>query len=93
MIEYNYLDLLNKRRLNYLPEHFLQSKLQDKDFFVNCDKILSWIRCNLKGRFSLVSIPMISNNEKLKSEYVIAFENHSELTYFLLACPYVRRTS
>lgn len=93
MIEYNYLDLLGKRQLDYLPSSFIHSKIQDKDFIINGQKIISWIRSNLRGRFSVVSIPMISNNEKLKSEYVVAFENHSELTYFLLACPYIRRIS
>jgi len=91
MIEYNHLDLLKRRRLDYLPEHFLTGRIQEKDFFINNEKLLSWIKSNLKGRFSLVSVPMISNNEKLKSEYVVAFEIHSELTYFLLACPYIRR--
>jgi hypothetical protein len=46
----------------------------------------------LKGRFSLAKMPVIDSQDKLKSSLVIAFEDHSEMTYFMLACPHLRRT-
>jgi hypothetical protein len=35
-------------------------------------------------------MPVIEN-EKLKSSLIVAFEDHSEMTYFMLACPHLRR--
>jgi hypothetical protein len=91
MIEYNYLDLLKERQLNWIPIHFSKTKIADSELW-NKEKLLSWVRSKLKGRFSLIKSPMISKNDKLQSELVIAFEDQKELTYFLLACPYIRRT-
>lgn len=91
MVEYNYLDLLGQRQLSYLPPQFVSTKIGEQEYFSNLTKIVPWVRSKLKGRFSVSRIPMISNNDRLQSEYVIAFEDHQELTYFLLACPYIRR--
>lgn len=91
MANYNHLDVLKRRKLNYLPPHFAFSKISLNEFFMEDDKMLNWIKGKLKGKFSLGKVPMISNDEKLKTEFVVGFEDHQELTYFLLACPYIRR--
>jgi len=89
MIEYNYLDLLKERQMNWIPVHFGKTRILENEVW-NQEKLLLWIQAKLKGRFSLVKSPMISN-DKLKSHLTVAFEDHKELTYFMLACPYLRR--
>lgn len=89
MIEYNYLDLLKERQLNWIPVHFTKTKILESEIW-NKEKLASWIRSKLKGRFSLVKTPMITD-DSLKSELIVAFEDQRELTYFMLACPYLRR--
>lgn len=91
MIKYNHLDLLNERQLNYIPIHFVRTKLVDSFTVINFEKIVLWIKSKLDGRFFLLKAPMISNNDKLKSEYIVGFEDPKELTYFILACPHIRR--
>jgi hypothetical protein len=36
-------------------------------------------------------LPHVDQEGKLKSATFVAFEDHKELTYFMLACPHLRR--
>jgi hypothetical protein len=90
MIEYNHLDLIKERELDWIPVHFSKIQLSDKEEW-NRNLISSWVQSKLKGRFSLVKTIAINSDDKLKSSLVIAFEDHSEMTYFMLACPHLRR--
>jgi hypothetical protein len=45
----------------------------------------------IKGRYAVVKLSSIENDSKLKSAMFAGFEDHKELTYFMLACPYLRR--
>jgi hypothetical protein len=87
MFELNPLNVLNRRRLNTLPPHF--SKIEIPLRFDN--SIDTWIEHKLKGRFCIVKIPDIDNSGQLKSISYAGFEDQKELTYFTLACPYLRR--
>jgi hypothetical protein len=87
MIKYNHLDFLNERQLNYMPAHFATTKLPE--YCVS--ETTSWIKSKLGGRFFVLRIPTISNNDKLITEFVVGFEDQKELTYFMLACPHLRR--
>lgn len=88
MFDLNPLDILKKRELKFLPPHFSKLKLSDFDNFDN--KMSDWIRSKLKGRYCVISIPAIEN-DKLKPNTYVGFENEKELTYFMLACPHLRR--
>lgn len=90
-MKYNQLDLLNERRLHFIPPHFAKNKVSEIDVYGSGEAMVSWIRAKLQGRFSVVKTPVISSNDKLKSEFFVAFEDHKELTYFILACPHIRR--
>lgn len=90
MFDLNPIDVLNQRELKFLPVHFSKIKISDSDVFDN--KMTNWIRSKLKGRFCIVRIPDISEDGKLRSSNFVAFEDQKELTYFVLACPYLRRT-
>ena len=87
-IELNVIDVLKKRKLKFLPVHFKLIAVDD----INIDKIEDWINIKLKGRFCITKIPKISKDDKLRSITVVSFEEEKELTYFMLACPYARRT-
>lgn len=87
MINLNPLDVLGIRELSFLPTHFVKARIND----TSRKDIYNWIKNNLTGRFCIVRIPQITNNV-VKSELVVAFEDHKELTYFVLACPFFRRT-
>lgn len=80
MIELNPLDVLNKRSLKWLPPHFSKSRMSMTAVYQH-EKIDSWIKHRLKGRYCVVN--------KYDGLY-IGFEDEKELTYFMLACPYLR---
>jgi hypothetical protein len=90
MFNINPLDVLKKRKLSYMPSHFLKFKVSEMDFIDS--HLENWIFNKLKGRFAINKIPMISQDNKLKVSIVVGFENQKELTFFMLACPYLRRT-
>jgi hypothetical protein len=90
MIEINPLEILKKRKVEIMPLHFSRTKIVDRDFFN--ENLETWIRSKLKGRFCIKKIPNIDVDGKLKTTTFVGFEKSSELTYFLLACPFLRRT-
>lgn len=88
MLDLNPIDILKKRQMNFLPVHFSKIKL---DRFLSDDNIEKWIRSKLKGRYFIGNTSDVGNDERLKVYTSIAFEDHKELTYFMLACPFYRR--
>ena len=50
-----------------------------------------WVKIKLKGRYCIVKQPSIDSSGSLKSAHFIGFEDQKELTYFMLACPMLRR--
>ena len=89
MFDLNPIDVLKERELTTLPPHFSKIKITEEEFFGG--EIYHWVKSKLKGRFSIARCPEIDSNGKLQSSTFIAFEDHKELTYFMLACPYLRR--
>ncbi len=87
MFDLNPLDILGKRELTYIPPHFSKASIPA----VFDSPIKDWIKSKLKGRYCLVRVPAIDSNDKLKSSTIVAFEDQKELTYFMLACPHLRR--
>lgn len=90
MIDLNPLDVLKARKVNFLPVHFSQVKLSDYDMLEgNLEK---WIKARLRGRYYLSKVPGIDSSGKLKSTPVLGLEDPKEMTYFMLACPHIRRS-
>lgn len=89
MFNLNPIDVLNRRELTTLPVHFTKIKVSESDLFDN--RIKQWIQTKLKGRFCIVKSPTIDQSGSLKSATFVAFEEQKELTYFMLACPHLRR--
>jgi len=89
MIELNPLEILREREVKTLPPQFSKIKISNNQKY---DKnILGWIRNKLSGRYCVVSYPAIDSDDKFKASTYIGFEEQKELTYFMLACQYLRR--
>jgi len=89
MLEINELDVIDSRKLDYIPNHFAKTRINDSDYFE--DQIEDWVRVRLKNRYSIVKSPCIDEKGRLRIAAFIAFEDQKELTYFMLACPHFRR--
>jgi hypothetical protein len=89
MFDLNPIDVLKQRKLKTLPPHFSQFKLTDVDFLLG--EFEDWIGTKLKGRYCIVRSPNIDQDGRCKSSTFVAFEDQKELTYFMLACPHLRR--
>lgn len=90
MIELNPLEVLQERKVNVLPPHFAKHRLTSSNKR-DVQPILEWITDKLNGRFCVVNYPVLDSTDKLSSSTYIGFENQKELTYFMLACPHLRR--
>lgn len=89
MIDLNPLEILREREVKTLPPHFSKVKISENDRY---DKnILNWIRTKLSGRYCIVSYPAVDSDDKFKASTYVGFEEQKELTYFMLACQYLRR--
>lgn len=88
MFDLNPIDVLKQRKLKTLPPHFSKMKISDFELF---EGIEDWVKTKLKGRYCLVRSPSIDESGNLKSSTYIGFEQQKELTYFMLACPNLRR--
>jgi hypothetical protein len=88
MFNLNPIEVLKQRELKTLPPHFSKTKILD--MWLDGD-INHWIQTKLKGRYCIVRSPSIDVDGRCKSDNFAAFEEQKELTYFMLACPYLRR--
>lgn len=88
MLDLNPIEVLKKRQVSFLPVHFSKIKL---DRSMSDYEIEKWIKSKLKGRYFIGNISDVGHDNKLKVFTSIAFEDHKELTYFMLACPFYRR--
>lgn len=89
MFDLNPIDVLKERKVDFLPVHFSKIVILDNELFDG--KIEEWIKVKLKGRYCIVRQPTVDQNGKLKTATFAAFEEQKELTYFMLACPHLRR--
>lgn len=52
--------------------------------------IIKWINKNCKGRFYVGKTVQLDKADKVSTQLKIGFENHKELSYFILACPHLK---
>ena len=84
----NPLDVLEVRRLEFCPIYF---ETHEFSFRYNIHQsIVSWIDDNLSGRYYIGKNVSIDENNAMKSSIKLGFEKPSELSHFLLACPYLK---
>lgn len=81
------LDALKKRQVDFLPAHFIKYEFDDIAAYVYFD-IENWILKKLQDRFFIGMFPASTGSKK--PSLVVAFETKKELTYFMLACPFLK---
>ena len=89
MFDLNPIDILKQRKLNTVPVHFKKIAITDGEVF---EGIEDWVKKKLKGRYFIARQPGLDSSGNLRSTNYIGFEDQKELTYFMLACPLLRRT-
>lgn len=89
MFDINPLDVLDSRRVKYSCPHFSMASLSYSNIYN--ESITEWIQTKLKGRFFFERTPTVSQDGKFVSALTVGFEDPKELTYFMLACPHLRR--
>jgi hypothetical protein len=82
--EVNPLEVLNSRKLLFIPHHFHKVNLPR-----GCDiKIIDqWISFNLNNRYSIDFITQLHDN-KIVINICAGFEDPKEATIFILSCPH-----
>lgn len=83
--ELNPLNVLNIRKISYIPAHF------EKFYSVKLDKIQNidhWIYTNLNSRYCIKKSFKILNN-MLTEVCEIGIEDSKEITMLTLTCPYL----
>ena len=88
MFDLNPIDILKQRKLKTIPPHFSKIQISEGEIFEGVEE---WVKIKLKGRYYLTKQPGIDKCGSLRSSYFIGFEDQKELTYFMLACPHLRR--
>jgi hypothetical protein len=86
--EPNALNLFEMRRVK-LPAPHLEYILLPTRY--NLDQsLVKWIEQNLRGRFYVGKTIAISNSNSIENMTKVGFEEAKELSYFTLACPYLK---
>lgn len=87
----NKLNVLEARKLNFIPKHFTTMLL-------NCDKFSTikidrWVYQNLDSRYAIVKKLKVDNNNKVVVVFKIGVEDAKELTILSLSCPYLDKNN
>ena len=89
IFDLNPLEVLRVRKMTTIAPHFSTTRISDTEFF---NGIEDWVKLKLKGRYAIYKSPYYDKDSNtLKSAVHVGFENPAELTYFMLACPHLRR--
>lgn len=86
--EVNPLNVLELRRLNFIPEHF--AKIVSSNVS-KVDAIDRWIYQRLDSRFCVKRTYIIDENNKLIEALEIGMEDPKELSILTLGCPYLHK--
>lgn len=84
----NPLNLLNQRKLTFVPEHFSKIKV---DRNVNIKLIEQWINYNLNSRYAIKISYVFNEKNKLFEIYEIGLEDPKELSLLVLGCSYLHK--
>lgn len=88
MLKPSALSYYDMRRLDSLPPHFETASLP---YRYNLETpIREWIEDKLKGRYYLSRKTDLNENNEGVIMLCVGFEEKRELSYFLLACPYLK---
>lgn len=83
----NPFNVFEIRKTEFLPTHFENVTLKlNYNMFSALEK---WIEKNSKGRYYVGKSLALNEENKVSNVIKIGFENPSELSYFMLACPHL----
>ena len=86
--EPNALNFFEVRKANLPPPYFEYILLPTR---YNLEQsLVKWIEQNLKGRFYVGKTVAVSNSNGIENMTKVGFEEAKELSYFTLACPYLK---
>lgn len=88
MLELNELNIVDCRKLDFIPPHFVKIRIDSR---IN-DDVEQWIKHRLRNRYTISITWDIDDQNRFTAVTYAAFEDQKELTYFILACPYLRRS-
>ena len=88
MLEFNPLNILDERKLDRIPPHFSKTHVNDLELSSNIE---NWIIGRCKGRFAFGKDASTDDSNRSRTKVFVGFEDEKELTFFMLACPYLRR--
>lgn len=84
----NPLNYFKMRRVEYAPPHFEYFTLPS--FNPKTIKSISaWIEANLNSRYYIGQGIMLDNQNSIVYNTQIGFEQEKEMSFFLIACPFV----
>ncbi len=84
----NSLEFFGVRKPQSPPAHFEYINIPIRYNIENT--ISKWITDNLKGRFYVGKAMHITDSNSMDEALKIGFEEPKELSYFTLACPYLK---
>jgi hypothetical protein len=84
----NPLNVLDARRVDFCPPYFDSISISPA---YNLSKALDeWIYENLSGRYYIGHTVDLESTRPFKSKIKIGFENPTEMSFFMLACPILK---
>ena len=85
----NPLNFYDARRVQVLPPHFESIDIDMRIYNME-QTFVKWITDNLKGRFYIGNVVALAADNQYYNGFKVGFENPKELSYFTLACPYLK---
>lgn len=86
----NALNVLDARRLSYVPKHFATMTVNIK-YIGDVELINVWMYQNLSSRYAIRQVLKTNIDNKVVEVHEIGVEDSKELTIMSLTCPYLDR--
>lgn len=83
--ELNPLEVLNSRKLLFIPHHFQCISIFKK---VDIKMLEQWILYNLNSRYAIKQTYLLDSTKKVVNSILLGLEDPKEATIFILSCPY-----
>lgn len=86
--ELNPLNVLDFRKLSFIPQHFTKISIITK---IDQRAVEHWIEYNLNSRYAIQSKQILDQNKKIIQILEIGLEDPKEMTLFTLGCHYLHK--
>jgi hypothetical protein len=86
----NPLDVFDLRRVDFCPPFYNTVNIDPGYNLVNA--LDEWIYQNLSGRYYIGPCVDLDNDGNIKKRVKVGFETEREMSFFMLACPFLKYT-